>query len=223
MEGREGAKAEGGVSLLKKPLSDDHGVVLVFSFFVLVILSLMAAFAASISNIETLTSTNNEKFQTAFLIGEGVTVESVGLLKNTSYDEMISHSPTLVGDYENWLDKYNGVGYFEDEGGPDLTDPDNWDQSGDATTFTGFTQSMDKGGFLPPGFDSTADRIMFAVQDAGIATRESADTSSGEQVRAYHLFGLYDVGRNAAFPGMDIMEMGFKMRLVHSYQMPSNF
>ena len=207
------------------PGGNESGVVLIFSLVVLVILSLMAVFATSISTIETQTSTNNEKFQTYFLLGEGVTVEPVSLLKSETYENLSSQTPDLVGNYQAWLDKYNGVGYFENAGGPDLTDPNNWDTGTDKTTPTQIDQDLSQGGFLPPGFDSSAgkDRIMFGVQDAGIASGESKDTSGKTQVRAYHLYGLYDVGKNAAYPGTNLMEMGYKLKLIKEDQMPSDF
>ena len=69
-------------------------------------MSMLAVFAVSISNIEIQSATNNEKFQTSFLLGEGVAVEAVGLLNNQTYDNLIQHTPDLFGKYEDWLDKH---------------------------------------------------------------------------------------------------------------------
>jgi hypothetical protein len=192
-------------------LQNERGVVLVFSLIVLVIMSLLAIFATTISNIEIQTSTNNEKFQTAFSLGEGVAVEGVGLLNNETYDNLISHTPDLTGtSYENWLDTH-GI-FFTGGTGPDLTNPANWDTGGDNTSPSALNQPMDRGGLMPPGFVAGVDHLHFAVQDTGIAA--GYDETAEIQIRAYFLNGLYEVSRQSAFPGDNILEMGYRMPLV---------
>ncbi len=189
---------------------NEDGVVLVLSLIILVIMSLLAVFAVSISNIELQSSTNNEKFQTSFLLAEGVAVESVGLLNKQTYNNLIQHTPDLyAGRYENWLDKHGT--YFVGGTGPDLTDPANWDLTSDYTSPTALKQNMDQGGLQPPGFNSTHDRLLFAAQDTGIAP--GFDETAEIQVRAYFLYSMYNVKRPSAFPGKHIIEMGYRMPL----------
>lgn len=204
------------VSILKKgkkmarSTNNESGFVLVLSLIILVIMSLLAVFATNISNIEIQTSTNNEKFQTAFFLGEGVAVEGVGVLNNEAYDKLISHNPYLTGlPYTAWLNTHPI--YFSGGTGADLTDADSWDVGGVKITSTALTDQMDEGGLRPPGFDTANDHLAFAVQDTGVAA--GYDESSNPQVRAYFLYGFYDVGRQSAFPGKNIIELGYRMPL----------
>ena len=193
----------------------EKGFVLVMALCFLVIMSLLGIFATQISNIELQTSTNNEKFQTSFTLGEAVTVESVAILRQEPINNLKIHTPDLTGlPYQNWLSQHQ---YFE--GNFDNTKPDfilgDWTTGVEAgaSTPTAMNDPLDQGGIQPPGFTVGTDLLHFAVQDTGRSS--VSDISEGSlEIRNYYLYGNYNVGRNAAYPGSMLLEMGYRYPLV---------
>jgi hypothetical protein len=184
---------------------NERGAVLVVSLLMLVILSIMGAFAMTISMIEQKVTLNSEIFQHNFYSAEGTTLEAAAIIDQT--DDSILLDPPA---FPPWLKSQDPA--------IDLTFQAQWPSAliaPQGTTLNGAPTDITPPGYAPDG-TSAGDRIWNAAIDNGICAGGSLTDPTKEE-HCYDVYGMYDVNRGAgkAYTGRMLMTVGYKKVLYY--------
>lgn len=174
----------------------EQGFVLVASLMVLVILSLLGAFASSVSNTETSIASNNVIYKRAFYSGEALSVEGAAIVEEQA-DDWYGDDPVAMP---------AGVVDNADGSKANMSDQTAWSAAN--------SEESSIIALRPPGYSTGApdnDRIRYAVQDMGFAG--GVDLSNPTYVvHTYDIYGIYDVdsGGGKTYPGKMLIATGYK-------------
>ena len=191
---------------MKKTIfNNEQGAVLVVSLMMLVILSIMGAFAMTISMIEQQVTLNSEVFQHNFYSVEGATLEAAAVIDQTD-DSILLNS----GAFPAWLKAQNTA--------INLRFSNQWPSAFIAPADTNL--NITPTNITPPGYapDGTAggDRIWNAAIDNGICAGASPTDPTKEE-HCYDVYGMYEIKRAAgkAYTGRMLMTVGYKKVLYY--------
>jgi len=179
---------------------NEQGAVLVTALLILVILSIMSAFAMTISMIEQKVTYNSEIFQHNFYSTEGTTLEAAARIDQTDDTTLLDSTV-----FPAWLKQKNP--------GIDLTQSSQWPSALILPSET--TLNSNPTDITPPGYapDGTAagDRIWHAAIDNGVCAGGSL-TDPDKEEHCYDIYGMYDVkrGTGKAYTGRLLMTVGYK-------------
>ncbi len=196
-----------GLNLVKK----NDGAVLVTALLMMVVLSIMSAFAMTVSMIERKVVSNSEVFQHNFYSAEGTMLEGGALLDQIP-DATLQNPAAFPG----WLRQEDPIPanrtIFLDQSAQ-------WPSALILPNDT--TLNMDPTNLTPPGYasDGTAagDRVWHAALDVGpcggaggTSGGNLANPNSTEQ--CYEIYGMYDVkrGPGKTYTGRMMMTVGYK-------------
>lgn len=206
---------------LREPLQGEQGMVLVIALMIMVILSLLASFATTVSNTERLIATNDEIFINNFYAAEAVCIEAGANLEAIPNTNLQTSATWGTGNTYPWLESAKSPA----DPNPDIADPDGngadpgtnlayqnrWPYAA-APSVTPANTALNAApnDIVPPG-SAPPDRIQYAAQDLGVAAGGSV-TVGQPQTHAYALYGMYDVNRGAGktYHGKLIVSMGYK-------------
>ena len=193
------------ISMKRNAIHNEQGAVLVVSLMMLVILSIMGAFAMTISMIEQKVTLNSEVFQHNFYSVEGTTLEAAAKIDNTS-DTILLNS----GAFPAWLRAQNPAinMRFSNQWPSALIAPA-------GTTLNGVPTNLTPPAYAPDG-TSAGDRIWNAAIDNGICAGGSLTDPTKEE-HCYDVYGMYDIKRGAgkAYTGRMMMTVGYKKVLYY--------
>ncbi len=186
-------------------VANERGAVLVVSLLMLVILSIMGAFAMTISMIEQRVTLNSEIFQHNFYSVEGATLEAAAVIDETD-DTILLNS----GAFPAWLKVQNPA--------IDMRFSNQWPSALIApagTTLNSAPTNITPPGYAPDG-TSGGDRIWNAAIDNGICAGASLTDPTKEE-HCYDVYGMYDIKRGAgkAYTGRMLMTVGYKKVLYY--------
>lgn len=192
------------MSVLEKlkgsPHSSQSGAVLVTALLMLVVLSIMSAFAMTIANLEKLITTNSEIFQHNFYAVEATMLEAAANIDQTDDSVLLNNSYPLA-----WL-KQHDVAF-------DMRQSSQWPNAFLAPSDTAL--NTDPTDITPPGYASdgtaTGDRVWHSAIDNGICAGASL-TDPTKQERCYDVYGMYDIkrGTGKTYTGRMLMTVGYK-------------
>ena len=192
-------------------LRNNDGAVLVTALLMMVVLSIMSAFAMTVSMIEQKVTTNSEVFQHNFYSAEGVMLEGAAIL-DLIPDTTLQNPATFPG----WLRQEDPI----PSNRAILLDQSNqWPSAlilpADTTLQTAVT-NLTPAGYAPDG-TTVGDRIWNAALDigpcggaGGTQGGNLANPNTTEQ--CYEIYGMYDVkrGQGKSFTGRMMMTVGYK-------------
>lgn len=193
------------------PKSQD-GAVLVMALLMLVILSIMGAFALTISSVEQRVTMNSEVFQNNFYAAEAVTLEGAAMITETDDEDLLDFGGA---DYPTWLgEDHDGSNGFTAL----LRQSNQWRKAGGVAGFPvpeDTDMNVDPINILPAGYNSdgtaAGDRIWYSAVDNGVCFMSSITDPTREE-RCYDVFGMYDVKRGAGktYSGRLMLNVGYK-------------
>jgi len=183
---------------------NERGAVLVLALLMLVILSIMGAFALTISSLEQRITSNSEIFQHNFYAVEAVTLEGAAALNQTDDAEFVD------------------AAYPDNIDGLELDDPSinlrlsaQWHDANPGIVPEPTSLTAAAVDIRPPGYDSDGtvdgDRIWYARTDNGVCFGASL-TDPDKEERCFDVYGMYDVKRGAgkAYTGRMLLTVGYK-------------
>ena len=193
------------ISMKRTTIDNERGAVLVVSLMMLVILSIMGAFAMTISMIEQKVTRNSEVFQHNFYSVEGATLEAAAVIDQTD-DSILLNS----GAFPAWLKvQQPGINLrFSNQWPSALIAPAD-------TTLNGAPTNITPPGYAPDG-TTGGDRIWNAAIDNGICAGGSLTDPTKEE-HCYDVYGMYDVkrGTGKTYTGRMMMTVGYKKVLYY--------
>lgn len=189
--------------IITRSVNNEHGMVLVTTLLIMVILLIMGTVSVTIRNTEQRIVTNTEVFQHNFYALEGTTLEGVSNVAD------IADSDITSGSVPTWLSVY-------DPAIVDIRDSNEWGLSGSVTPEeTGLTSGqMD---ITPQGYTDvpassagfvSGNRMGFAVSDEGVCGGSLTDPT--KQERCFDVFGMYDVDKDSWYSGKMMLMIGYK-------------
>ena len=182
--------------------NNEKGAVLVVALLMLVILSIMGAFAMSISMIEQKVTSNSEVFQHNFYTVEATTLEAAARIEEDYTDDQLLD---LVSSAIPWLKLHDPA--------IDLRQSVQWPHAmilPSETELIITPTDITPAGYAP---DTTAagDRIWHAALDRGICAGGSLTDPTKEE-HCYDIYGMYDIKRGSgkSYTGRMLMTVGYK-------------
>ena len=193
---------------IQTPVGNDQGMVLVIALMVMVILSLLAAFATTMSNTERMIAANDEVYTHNFYGAEAVCVEAGANLEAIPNGNLKTTTTWGAGKTYPWLESAMPADPDPDGDGQPGTDLElqaNWPMAGAPQVIPATTALPN---ITPPG-SAPPDRIQYAAQKIGV----SGTLIMGQpQTSVFALYGMYDVNRGVgkSYTGKVLIAMGFK-------------
>ena len=191
---------------MKKTLfNNEQGAVLVVSLMMLVILSIMGAFAMTISMIEQKITLNSEVFQHNFYSVEGATLEAAAVIDQTDDSTLLNS-----GAFPAWLRAQNPA--------INLRFSNQWPSALIAPADTNLNIAPTN--ITPPGYapngTAAGDRIWNAAIDNGICAGASLTDPTKEE-HCYDVYGMYEIKRatGKTYTGRMLMTVGYKKVLYY--------
>lgn len=203
-------KSKSFKEITRNPLEDEQGMVLVIALMIMVILSLLASFATTVSMTERQIAKNDEIFGHNFYAAEAVCVEAGATLETIPNTNLLTTTTWGTGNTYPWLEPAKASDPDPDGDGTPGTDLElqaNWPMAVLPQIIPANTALAN---ITPPG-SAAPDRIRYAAQDLGIAAGGSITVGS-PQTHAYALFGMYDVNRGVgkSYHGKLLVGMGYR-------------
>lgn len=183
---------------------NERGAVLVLALLMLVILSIMGAFALTISSLEQRITSNSEIFQHNFYAVEAVTLEGAAALNQTDDAEFVDAA---------YPDNIDGLAL--DDPSINLRLSAQWHDANPGIVPEPTSLTAAAVDIRPPGYDSDGtvdgDRIWYARTDNGVCFGASL-TDPDKEERCFDVYGMYDVKRGAgkAYTGRMLLTVGYK-------------
>lgn len=196
------------LAFTRSPVENDQGMVLVMALMVMVILSLLAAFATTMSNTERMIAANDEIYTHNFYAAEAVCVEAGANLEAIPNNNLKTTVTWGVGNTYPWLESAMPTDPDPDGDGTPGTNLElqaNWPMAGAPQVIPATTAQAN---ITPPG-SAPPDRIQYASQKIGV----TGSLIMGQpQTHVFALYGMYDVNRGAgkSYTGKVLIAMGFK-------------
>ena len=180
--------------------NNEKGAVLVVALLMLVILSIMGAFAMSISMVEQKVTSNSEVFQHNFYAVEASTLEAAARIEETDDLTLLDNTA-----FPPWLKLSDPA--------IDLRQSVQWPSAlilPSETTLNAGITNITPGGYAPDG-STAGDRIWHAALDRGICAGGSL-TDPDKEEHCYDIYGMYDVkrGPGKSYTGRMLMTVGYK-------------
>lgn len=183
--------------------NNENGAVLVVALLMLVILSIMGAFAMSISLIEQKVTNNSEVFQHNFYAVEATMLEAAARIEETDDADLLDLAAASVP--LAWLKPSDPA--------IDLKQSSQWPHAmilPSETTLNVLPTDITPAGYTPDG-TATGDRIWHAALDIGLCAGASLTDPTREE-HCYDVYGMYDIKRGIGktYTGRMLMTVGYK-------------
>jgi hypothetical protein len=193
-------------------LRSEQGAVLVVALLMLVILSIMGAFAMTISMIEQRVTLNSEVFQHNLYTVEATTLEAAARIDDGDDTDLLNAGSPPFG----WIIPQNPNALIVD-----LSQSGNWPHPSYPLNETNLPAPMD---LKPQGYNFTNtvadDKIMYGATDRLTSAGEpncpagsaGSVTYGSPQEHCYDVYGIYDIkrGNGKAYSGRMMMKIGYK-------------
>ena len=200
-------KTDSFKNFTRGPIANEQGMVLVIALMIMVILSLLASFATTVSNTERFIASNDEIYLHNFYTAEAVCVEAGANIEAMPNSNLKDSTTWGSGNTYPWLESaMPGSPDPDGDGAPgtDLTRQANWPMAGAPQVIPATTTLPN---IIPAG-SIAPDRIQYAVQKVDQQLVPIGDP----QPHIYTLYGMYDVNRGAgkSYHGKLLIAMGYK-------------
>lgn len=180
----------------------EQGSALIAAIMILAILSLLGAYATTVSNTESIITRNNVIYSQAFYSAEGLCIEGTALIEE---------------DGDNWYGDPTSLpaGVVKSNSAQDMTKFSGWDFSTWTNCVKTAIYDLRPAGYSPYGSaPDKIDHIVYAIQDKGVAAGYDSSNPNYD-IHDYDIYAMYDVkpGAGKTYPGRVLMAIGYKSKI----------